>query len=213
MSAGGRAKLEEIAQNSEKPAEVRLNAAAELAVAQERIAEQRKMAKILNNPELSAEEKEAYLALEEEYQDKKIRELYKTQKQLAAEIQETKEKLETLNPETQPRTYAVTQKKYNDLVTRNTIVDKEIKQRENLKKEIDRYREQQRKKIEKRLNAITGGVMKVIDFIILPNQKTNRLVDPFAPIPRGTGGMGRTGTSTNRQRGTSNSGSSSSRKH
>lgn len=205
MSAGGRAKLEEIAENSENPSEVRLNAAADLKAAQDRVEEQKKISKIINNKELSDEEKDAYLAIQQEYQEHKIKELYKEAKSIDEQIKTLKEKIEELDPEKNPRRYASAQKQYNSLVLRHKVVTSEIKQRENLKKEMDRYRDQLQSKITKKLNKVTDGVFKVIDFIIQPNKKSTRLTDPFGTDNggygrRGSGGMRGRSSGMNRSR-------------
>jgi hypothetical protein len=170
MSAGGRKELEEITQNETVSAEDRLNAAAELEVAQKRVGEQRQMGKILNDDELTPQDKLAYFQVMEKVQAMK-------RTRLEAAVAETQERLQAIDYQIQIETaegnkeaLTILKREKASLAIKRSIQDKELKQRQALDQEMKRYREKIEQKWVKGVERNTKLFLNVVNWLLKPRR-------------------------------------------
>lgn len=170
MSAGGRKELEEISQDENASANDRLNAAAELEAAKTRVDEQRQMGKILNDDELTPDDKLAYFKVMENVQAQKLKDLLKdaddTKRRIAAV--DAQIQIETANGNKEA--LATLKREKASLAIKRSVQEKEIKQREALQKEMERYRAKLANDWVKSVERSTKIFLSVVNWLLKPRR-------------------------------------------
>lgn len=169
MSAGGRKELKEIIENPTSTPEVKTDAAAELAVAEARIKEQKDMGKVIKDKTIPDEEKEAYLEIQQEMQEKKIRRLRKEEMLASKELKSIELRLSRMNPEWE--SYGRLKQQHTELAVKLAYIKKEVKQRESLKQEIKKFKAQYKKQWEAKYQKMSRRFLRIVDFVLQPNRK------------------------------------------
>lgn len=169
MSAGGRKELQATIDNPVSTNTEKLEAAANLAAVENRIGIQKEISQVLRDDDIPSNEKDAYLELQYDFQNKKIKTLLAEKDLVLAE----KTRLENLlnNPSLTPEQHTQISEALAKETSKFIYLDKEIKQRESLNREIKRFKEQYRRKWEQNWDKHFGRFMKIVDFLLQPNKR------------------------------------------
>lgn len=165
MSAGGRKHYQEIIDNPDNGYIVRMEAAAVLNAALERINDQKDMAAVLKDDTLTEDDKDLYLHLQETEQDKRIHQLEQEKEAIQQRLAKTNEELTKATGLKEKENLT---KDREELIVQNTTISEKLKQRKALKAEIAKHRAAKRQRIQSRFDKTAVQFRKLLTFLLQP---------------------------------------------
>lgn len=165
LSAGGRKEYTDRMNNPDLPAHQRVEAASILNAALERLTDQKHMGQVLNDPEMTEEEQNLFLQIQENTQTTKINQLETEREKILEALNNTNTKLQETTNELEKR--KLEEQKAN-LTAQNTTITEKIKQRKALKNEIKIHRQKRQQQIQAKFNNLANKVQKLLTWILQP---------------------------------------------
>lgn len=161
-TAGGRAKLREMAADESLSPQDRANAQAELVAAESRIAEQKELGKVLNNPDLTDEEKELYAQRELMASESSLAQIRRDHKKAKFKIENLKQQIALAEEDGDEERLARLKRELAIAVTESTILEKHVAQKAIKLEELRKYME---KKYTNRVKQFGRVLEGVVDFM------------------------------------------------